>query len=204
MKVDFAWPAPLISTVTYDRQVSVSFLLMSSDFSSSLHPWTSKVILRCASAALADPRAAPHHLSSLSACPTRQKKKLATYCMSAADALSSPPSSIVCTTTSLHKHSWTHTLSHTHTERNTSSELRKIWVAQQEQGVRNYSDWCSVLTFTENGWEIMEKCDIQSGNITAAAWCLPWSRIKETGLVTLYSKAQVWLEFIEQQHLQYH
>lgn len=132
------------------------------------------------------------------------RKKLATYCMSAAEALSSPPSSIVCTTTSLHKHSWTHTLSHTHAERNTSGEPRKIWVAQQEQGVRNYSDWCSVLTFTENGWEIMEKCDIQSGNITAAAWCLLWSRIKETGLMTLHSKAQVWLEFIEQQQLQYH
>lgn len=49
--------------------------------------------------------------------PCQAEKKLATYCMSAAEALSSPSSSIVCTTASLHKHSWTHTFSHTRWEK---------------------------------------------------------------------------------------
>lgn len=176
MKVDFAWPIPLVNTVTYDRQ----FLSPSSScplkISLSLHPQTSKVILRCASAALADPRTAlTSSLFSVSL-PCQAEKPI--YCMSAAKALSSPSFSIVCTptTTAIQEHAWTHTHFHIHTHwQKLAGEPVKIWVAQQEQGVWIYSDWCSELTFSDNGWEIMEKADIQAGNIAAAAWCLQWS-----------------------------
>lgn len=110
MKVDFAWPLPLVSMVTHDRQVLSPSSSCPLKISLSLHPQTFKVILRCASAALADPCAAlPSSL--LSVClPCQAEKPI--YCMSAAEALSSPSSSIVCTPTTTLIHN---TLSHIHT-----------------------------------------------------------------------------------------
>ena len=187
--------------VTHDRQVLSPSSSCPLKISLSLHPQTFKVILRCASAALADPRTAlPSSL--LSVClPCQAEKPI--YCMSAAEALSSPSFSIVCTPTTTLIHN---TLSHTHTlaDRNTSGEPVKIWGAQQEQGVWIYSGWCSVLTFSDNGWEIMEKADIHSGNIAAAGWCLSWSRMKRTGLMMLHFQVKGWLWFIAQQQLNYH
>lgn len=176
----------------------VSFLFMSSAFilrpprsSLDVHqqPWQTHTLLS-------------HHRSSLSACPARQKKTI--YCMSAAKALSSPSFSKVCTppSTVIHKHAYTH--SYKLADRNTSGEPVKIWVTQQEQGVWIYSGWCSVLTFSDNGWEIMEKADIQTGNIAAAAWCLSWSRMKRIGVMMLHCEVKVWLGFIAQQRLHYH
>lgn len=127
-----------------------------------------------------------HHPSSV--CLPCQAEKKPIHCMSAAKALSSPFFSRACTPTTtstcIYKHAWTHTLTHALADRNTSGEPVKIWVTQQEQGVWIYSDWCSVLTFSDNGWEIMEKADIQTVN-TAAAWCLWLSWIETSGL-TLY------------------
>ncbi len=123
-------------------------------------------------------------------CLLCQAEKKPIHCMSAAKALSSPFSSIVCTptTTSMHKHAWTHTLTHAFADKNMPGEPVKIWVVQQEQGVSIYSDWCSVLTFSDNGWEIMEKADLQAGNMAAAALCLSWSWMKRTGFMMLHSR----------------
>lgn len=171
MKEDFAWPRPLVITVTFDWQV----------LSPTLH-----VLRKCLSAfifrsprssldvhELADPRFLSHHPTSLSACPARHNKP-STVC------LLQKPSAHPRSQQFAHPQPrlYTSMQGHTHTLADSymSGEPMTISVAQQEQVVWIYSGWCSVLTFSDNGWEIMEKADIQTGNIAAAAWSLSWSR----------------------------
>lgn len=185
MKVD----PRCVSAKWHDRQVLSPSFSCPLKISLSLHLWTFKVILRCASAALADPRTAlPSSL--LSVCLPCQAERKTSLCV--AEALCSPSFPIVCTptATSIHRHAWTHTHTHTPThtlctlaDRDKPGEPVKIWVAQQEQGVWIYSDWCPVLTFSDNGWEIMEKADIQEWNIGEATWCLSWPWAKTTALM---------------------
>lgn len=122
--------------------------------------------------------------------PALPGRKKTIHCMSAEKALSSPFFLRACTpkTTSTCMHG--NTLAHALADRNTSGEPVKIWVAQQEQGVWIYSDWCFVLTFSDNGWEIMEKADIRTVN-TSAAWCLWWPWIVTSGLTFYFDLKSV-------------
>ncbi len=187
MQIDFTWPIPLVSTVTYNRHVLSPSSSCPLKISLSLHPQTSKVILRCASATLADPRTAlPSSLLSVCLPCQAEKTHLLYVCCK------SPQLTLFLNSMHTHNHIYTqacmdtHTLAYTLADRNTSGEPMKIWVAQQEQGVWIYSDWCFVLTFSDNGWEIMETADIQGGDVAAAAWCLSWSRLKRTGLMMVH------------------
>lgn len=104
MKVD----PRCVSAKWHDRQVLSPSFSCPLKISLSLHLWTFKVILRCASAALADPRTAlPSSL--LSVCLPCQAERKTSLCV--AEALCSPSFPIVCTptATSIHRHAWTHT-----------------------------------------------------------------------------------------------
>lgn len=174
MKADFTWPTPLVSTVTYDRQVW-------SPSSDVLWKFLSAFILRPPRSSLDVHQQPdrPTHCSAiisppcLPACPARERKK--TLCMSTEKALTSPSFFIVCTptSTSMHKKASAHTQKHVRwTGENLSRPTgTSVWL---------YSGWCFVLTFSDNGWEIMEKADTQAANMAAEAWCLSWPEMKRT------------------------
>lgn len=110
MKVDLAWPTPLVIMVAYDRQVLSPSSSCPLKISLSLHSQTSKFILRCASVTWQTLTLLSHHSSSLSACPARQKRahfRLPVCCKSPQLALFL---SLMHTPTSVHKHAWWHTL----------------------------------------------------------------------------------------------